>query len=120
MWWKLAGVLGAVGVAMGAFGAHGLQGRGFDASDIAVWNTAARYQLVHALALLGVAAHPRKPALIGWLFTIGTLVFSGSLYALVLTQIKLLGAITPLGGLCFIAGWALLVVWPTRAMPLES
>lgn len=108
MWWKVAGIVGALGVALGAFGAHGLQTRIEDPHLIEVWHTAARYHLLHALALLGVAAHPGQPALAGWLFVAGIVLFSGSLYAMTLTDVRALGAITPLGGVCFIIGWLVL------------
>lgn len=108
MWWTIAGTLGALGVALGAFGAHGLEGRIDDPDLLEVWNTAARYHLLHALALLGVAGHPNQPSLAGWLFVVGIVLFSGSLYAMTLTGMKALGAITPLGGVCFIAGWLVL------------
>ncbi|MFT4621554.1 MAG: uncharacterized membrane protein YgdD (TMEM256/DUF423 family) [Myxococcota bacterium] len=105
MWWTIAGVVGALGVALGAFGAHGLKGVVTDPHLLEVWETAARYHLIHAVALLGVAAHPARPALAGWLMVAGIVVFSGSLYTMTLTGQRWLGAITPIGGLCFIAGW---------------
>ena len=105
MWWTIAGVVGALGVALGAFGAHGLKGVVTDPHLLDVWETAARYHLIHAVALLGVAAHPARPALAGWLMVAGIVVFSGSLYTMTLTGQRWLGAITPIGGLCFIAGW---------------
>ena len=108
MWWTAAGVLGALGVALGAFGAHGLQTRIDDPHLIEVWHTAARYHLIHALALLGVAAHPAQPAAAGWGFVAGIAIFSGSLYLMTLTGAKWLGAITPIGGLCFIGAWLVL------------
>lgn len=114
---RLAWVLGCLsaflGIAAGAFGAHALRSR--IAPDLlAVYETGVRYQLVHALALLLVAvAAARWPAggwtAPGWLFAAGTVLFSGSLYALSLSGVRWLGAITPLGGLCFLAGWALLL-----------
>jgi uncharacterized membrane protein YgdD (TMEM256/DUF423 family) len=101
-----------LGVAAGAFGAHALRER-LSPDLLAVFETGARYQMYHALALLAVgwAAH-RWPGsatvAAGWLFVAGTLVFCGSLYLLTLTGQRWLGAITPLGGLAFIAGWAAL------------
>ena len=112
MWWTVAGILGALGVALGAFGAHGLEGRVTDPHLMEVWHTASRYHLLHALALLGVAAHPRAPAVPGALFVAGIALFSGSLYTMTLTGARWLGAITPLGGLCLIAGWIALAAWP--------
>lgn len=109
-------VLGAVSallaVAAGAFGAHGLRGR-LDASALATFETAARYHMYHALALLAagwVAARWPSPqaAWAGWLFLGGTVVFAGSLYALSLTGARWLGAVTPVGGVLFLAGWACL------------
>jgi len=96
-------------VAAGAFGAHALRTR-LSAELLAVFETAARYQMYHALALLGVAfaltRWPSAPVRVaGWLFLAGTVLFSGSLYLLALTGTRWLGAITPLGGLCFLAGW---------------
>ncbi len=108
MWWKVAGVVGAAGVALGAFGAHGLEGRVDDPHLLEVWDTAARYHLVHALALLGVAAHPGNPRVAGALFLAGIGFFCGSLYLMTLSGLTWLGAITPIGGVCFIAGWLVL------------
>ncbi|HZO26206.1 MAG TPA: DUF423 domain-containing protein [Chloroflexota bacterium] len=106
-----------VAVAAGAFGAHGLRDI-VSAERLIVWETAARYQMYHALGLLIVAylavQKSAGPARVGgWLFVAGTFLFSGSLYALTLTGITILGAITPLGGLAFIAGWLVLAwgVW---------
>jgi uncharacterized membrane protein YgdD (TMEM256/DUF423 family) len=82
---------------------------------LAVWETASRYQLIHALALIAVglvAPHSGSPALrgSGWLFALGTLCFCGSLYALSLTGVRMLGAVAPIGGAAFIAGWVCLAV----------
>lgn len=105
----LAGLYGASGVALGAFGAHGLKAR-LGAAGLATWETAVHYHLFHALALVGVALWLRlspSPALTvaGWSFAVGVLLFSGSLYALALDGPRLLGPVTPLGGVAFIAGW---------------
>ena len=110
----IGALLGFVGVAAGAFGAHALRAR-LTPGDLAIFETAARYQLIHAVALLGVAwATSRWPgaaaSAAGWLFVAGTLVFSGSLYLLVLTGARWMGAITPLGGLALLAGW-LALAW---------
>lgn len=105
MWWTVAGVSGALGVGLGAFGAHGLKRVVTDPHLLEVWDTAARYHLIHAVALGLVAAHPRAPSAAGGLFVAGTLIFSGSLYLMTLTDQRWLGAITPIGGLCLIAGW---------------
>lgn len=100
-----------MGVAAGAFGAHGLRAR-VPADLLAVWKTGAEYQLVHALALVLVGlfsiSRPSGPTeAAGWAFVAGTALFSGSLYLLTLTGTRAFGAVTPLGGLCFLAGWAL-------------
>jgi uncharacterized membrane protein YgdD (TMEM256/DUF423 family) len=103
-----------MGVAAGAFGAHALRAR-VEPRLLEVFETGARYQLYHALALLAVAwASSRWPGTLttaaGWLFVAGTVLFSGSLYAMTLTGVRALGAITPLGGVAFIAGWVCLAV----------
>jgi len=108
----LGALLGGLAVAAGAFAAHGLRGR-LAPDLLAVFETAARYQMYHALALLAVAIQAeRRPGrlavLAGWLFVAGTVLFSGSLYALALSGVAVLGAITPLGGLAFLAGWGCL------------
>ena len=105
MWWTLTGIAGSLGVALGAFGAHGLKRVVSDPSLLDTWETAAKYHLIHALALGLVAAHPSQPRLAGALFLLGIVVFSGSLYTLVLTEQRWLGAITPIGGLALIGGW---------------
>jgi uncharacterized membrane protein YgdD (TMEM256/DUF423 family) len=99
-----------ISVAAGAFGAHALKQR-LSPELLAVFETGARYQMYHALGLFAVSFavsqnHPASPA--GWAMLAGIVLFSGSLYALALTSIRGLGAITPIGGLCFLAGWALL------------
>jgi uncharacterized membrane protein YgdD (TMEM256/DUF423 family) len=117
-WFAIGAWLGALGVGMGAFGAHGLKTR-VSADMIAVWETAARYQVFHALALLATGwACERWPGAYssgaGWLFLAGVAIFSGSLYALALTGFRALGAVTPIGGLCLIAGWACLAMAAMR------
>jgi uncharacterized membrane protein YgdD (TMEM256/DUF423 family) len=104
-------------VAAGAFGAHALRAR-LAPELLAAFETGVRYQMYHALALLLVAvAAARLPVppirVAGWLFVAGTVLFSGSLYGYALTQARWLGPVTPLGGLCFLAGWAALAlgVW---------
>jgi uncharacterized membrane protein YgdD (TMEM256/DUF423 family) len=107
--WVMGCLFGFLGVAAGAFGAHALRGR-VPPDLLAVFETAARYQMYHALALLAasrVAARGGGTAA-GWLFAAGIVVFSGSLYLLALTGIRWLGAVTPIGGLAFMAGWLLL------------
>jgi uncharacterized membrane protein YgdD (TMEM256/DUF423 family) len=106
----VAGALSAfVSVAAGAFGAHGLKGR-LSPEMLEIFETGARYQMYHALALVAAAwAQTRWPGALvsasGWLFVAGTVLFSGSLYVLSLTGLRWLGAVTPLGGLAFLAGW---------------
>jgi uncharacterized membrane protein YgdD (TMEM256/DUF423 family) len=114
-----AGFFGFTGVAAGAFGAHALKAR-LDPDALAVFDTAARYQMLHALALLATAwvcqQWPGRAARAsGVLFGAGIVLFSGSLYALSLTGIRGLGAITPVGGLLFILGWLALMVAGVRA-----
>jgi len=108
----LGALSGFVSVAAGAFGAHALKAR-LGPELLAVFETGARYQLYHALALVAAGwASARFPggaaSAAGWLFLAGTLLFSGSLYALALTGVRALGAITPVGGVAFLAGWAAL------------
>lgn len=98
----------AIAVAAGAFGAHGLRER-LEPRALEIFETAARYQMYHALALvLCGAIATRGATTAGWILQLGILVFSGSLYALSLTGVKVLGAITPLGGLAFLIGWGVL------------
>ncbi len=111
----LVGALAAfIGVALGAFGAHGLRNR-LSAEMLAVFETGVRYQMYHALAILVVAlAIARLDGWLirtaGWLFTGGIVLFSGSLYVLALSGMTALGAVTPLGGLAFLGGWACLAL----------
>lgn len=117
----LGALSAAVAVAAGAFGAHALKGH-LSPDDLAIFETGARYQMYHALALLAVAwTATRWPggavSTAGWLFVVGTLLFSGSLYVLALSGVRWLGAVTPLGGLAFLAGWVCLAIgaWRGRA-----
>jgi uncharacterized membrane protein YgdD (TMEM256/DUF423 family) len=111
----LAGaVAGLIAVAFGAFGAHGLRSR-LTPDMLAVFETGVRYHMYHALALLVTAALvPRLPgrAIVaaGWFFAGGIVLFSGSLYLLAVTGVTILGAITPIGGVAFLAGWIALVI----------
>jgi len=104
------GALGFLGVALGAFGAHALKER-ITAEHLVTYQVGVQYHLIHALAILFVAivADKLNTRTVGWLWVAGIVLFSGSLYALALTGIRVLGAITPLGGVCFLTGWALLV-----------
>jgi uncharacterized membrane protein YgdD (TMEM256/DUF423 family) len=111
---SLAAIFGGLSVAAGAFASHALRER-LSERSLLIFETGARYQMYHALALLAVAIlllriESPPPSLVasGWLFIIGIAIFSGSLYALSLTDVKYLGAITPLGGAAFIAGWCAL------------
>ena len=111
------GVAGLIAVGFGAFGAHGLRGR-LTPEMLAVFETGVRYHMYHALALLLTAAlAPRTPGkadiafrAAGWLFVAGIALFSGSLYLLAVTGVTVFGAITPIGGVALLAGWASLVV----------
>ena len=114
----LGALSGAIGVAAGAFGAHALRAK-LEPRMLEVFETGARYQMYHALALLAAAwIVTRFPgawsSASGWLFLAGTLLFSGSLYAMALTGVRALGAITPLGGVCLIAGWVCLALAALR------
>lgn len=114
---SLGAVLAALAVAAGAFGAHALRTR-LDAGALATFETAARYQMYHALALIlagwqGERSPPGAARAAAIAFVAGIALFSGSLYALVLLGMPWLGAVTPLGGVCFLAGWGCLA-WAFR------
>ena len=113
--WTLGAALLGLGVALGAFGSHGLERIVPDAHLRDVWETGVRYHQLHGLAILVCGAHPAPPRGVVWLFVAGIALFSGSLYALSLTAIGVLGAITPLGGLCFLGAWGWLAVASWRA-----
>ena len=118
LFFSIGCALGFTGVALGAFGAHALKAR-LAPEMLATFEIGVRYQLTHALVLLAVAwactRWPGKPALAsGWLFVIGTLLFSGSLYALSLTDVRGLGLVTPFGGMALLTGWLCLLVAPWR------
>jgi uncharacterized membrane protein YgdD (TMEM256/DUF423 family) len=132
-WIGVAAVVGGVGVVLGAFGAHGLKAR-LEPDQLASWQTAVQYHLLHAVALLQLASWQtavqyhllhavallglglfaaqsgRAVGLQAWLFTLGVTLFSGSIYVLVLGGPRWLGPVTPLGGLCLIAGWLSLLL----------
>ena len=109
-------LVGFLGVAAGAFGAHGLRSR-LSPDMLTVFETAVRYQMYHVFALLitavviGRVGDARLLTIAGWSFIMGIVLFSGSLYALALTGISSLGAITPVGGLAFLVGWACLAIF---------
>jgi uncharacterized membrane protein YgdD (TMEM256/DUF423 family) len=110
----IGALMGFVGVGLGAFGAHGLRGR-LSPEMLGIFETGVRYQMYHAVALLVLAAmmpriEGRLVLIAGWSFTAGILIFSGSLYALALTGVTTLGAITPIGGVAFLAGWIALAI----------
>lgn len=116
----LGALSAAIAVGAGAFGAHALRAR-LEPRMLEVFETGARYQMYHALGLFAVAwlvgQGGRGAGLAsagGWLFVAGTLLFTGSLYAMALSGVRALGAITPLGGVCFIAGWVMLAVSASR------
>ena len=119
---SLGALSGLLAVAFGAFGAHALRGR-LDDYAMGVFETAVQYHFYHTLALMVVgllALHQPHTFLLrssGWLFLLGLVLFSGSLYGLSLTGIKWLGAVTPLGGLAFIAGWACLAAVGWKLLP---
>jgi uncharacterized membrane protein YgdD (TMEM256/DUF423 family) len=110
---------GVVGVALGAFGAHGLRSR-LSPEMLAVFETGVRYHMYHALAIIGVASiaerwqASRLVLASGWLFLAGIVLFSGSLYLLATTGVRTLGVITPLGGVAFLLAWACLAVAAIR------
>ena len=120
-WLAVAGVSGFLAVAAGAFGAHSLKNV-LSVPDLETYRTAALYHLVHAVAigLVAVARPATAFRVAGWSFLIGTVVFSGSLYALALTGEKRLGMITPLGGVAFLTGWAALVWAAVYVEPRNS
>ena len=109
----IGALAGFIGVGFGAFGAHALRGR-LSPDMLAVFETGVRYQMYHAFAVLVVALAAARfdgwlVRAAGWAFTAGIVLFSGSLYALALSGVTWLGAITPLGGLAFLAGWGMLI-----------
>lgn len=122
---KIFFILGATGaflsVALGAFGAHGLEGK-IPQKYLETWQTGVQYQMFHSIGLIAAAFflqhHPQAGQAVwaGWLMLIGILLFSGSLYLLSVTQIKVLGAITPLGGVSFLIAWLLLILAAVKYM----
>jgi|SRR5687768_11176813 len=118
LFFSLGAASALIAVAAGAFGAHALRAR-LSAEMLAVFETGARYQMYHALGLLAVSwAVSRWPGpwavRAGWLFLAGTVLFSGSLYLLALSGVRWLGAVTPFGGVAFLAGWACLILAARR------
>jgi len=122
--WLLCATTGLTGVALGAFGAHGMAERLAGAADgarrLEIWHTASEYHLVHALALglvavLASRVRGRAAQVAGVAFTLGVLLFSGSLYVLSWTGARALGAVTPIGGMLFMIGWGAMAVAAWRA-----
>ena len=109
---RLAAIMGFLGVALGAFGAHALKDTLTANDHLATWKTAVLYHLIHALALMFLGLFPVLSRVAAWSFLIGIVLFSGSLYLLSLSDVSKLGMITPLGGLAFLVGWAALVISP--------
>lgn len=120
---QLGAVLGFAGVALGAFGAHALKAI-LSTQQLGWWATAVQYQLVHALALLIMGVwHLQQPqawlSRSAWFMIIGVLLFCGSLYSMALTDIRVLGAVTPIGGSSWLIGWGLLVVAGQQAQQVK-
>lgn len=122
-WSAISAFLLALAVAFGGFGAHGLKGR-LDEYAISIYEKAVFYHFIHALGILIISLFARAGSLIPvtenrvcWLLFIGILFFSGSLYALAVSGVRILGAITPIGGVAFIAGWAWLGIALLRTRP---
>ena len=120
LFFALGALSAFVSVAAGAFGAHALRAR-LAPDLLVIFETGARYEMYHALALVAVAwAAQRWPgpatSAAGWLFVAGTLLFSGSLYVLALSGVRAIGAVTPFGGVAFLAGWALLAYAAVRGI----
>lgn len=118
IFFALGALLGGLGVAAGAFGAHALESR-LAPARLELFELAARYQMIHALALIAVAwAVQRWPSALanaaGWLFLVGVLIFCGTIYALAFGAPRILGAVTPAGGLSLIIGWLLLAAAALR------
>ena len=111
---RISAALCFLAVALGAFGAHALRSMLESHGMLDVWNKAVLYHFIHAIALLVLALYGPSNRGAWWLLFAGIFLFSGSLYVMALTNLRWLGAITPLGGLCFLAGWLWLIVAPMR------
>lgn len=111
---RISGLAGALGVGLGAFGAHGLRNLLERNGTAATWETAVLYHLVHAAVLLALALSGKANKSAFLCILIGVIIFSGSLYILSITNIRWLGAITPIGGVSLIAGWIMLLLLPTK------
>ncbi len=110
---RIAAIVLFLGVALGAFGAHALADRLAENDRVATWDTAVLYHLVHGVALFIIALTAARSRSF-WFLLAGVVIFSGSLYALSITGITKLGAITPIGGLCFLIGWFLWILNPGK------
>jgi uncharacterized membrane protein YgdD (TMEM256/DUF423 family) len=113
MIFRIAAALCFLAVALGAFGAHSLKGVLQANGTADIWSKAVLYHIAHAVALVALALHSANRGAC-YLLMAGVLIFSGSLYLLAITNVRWLGAITPIGGLCFLAGWAWLFLAPPR------
>ena len=111
---RIAAVLCFLAAALGAFGAHGLRSTLEHHGMLDVWNKAVLYHFIHAIALLVLALYGSINRGAWWVLFAGIFLFSGSLYLMALTNLRWLGAVTPIGGLCFLASWGWLVVAPTK------
>jgi len=111
---RIAAALCFLAVALGAFGAHALKSMLESHGMLDVWNKAVLYHFIHAIALFTLALSGTGNRGAWWLLFAGIFLFSGSLYVMAFTNLRWLGAITPLGGICFLAGWAWLVLAPTK------
>jgi uncharacterized membrane protein YgdD (TMEM256/DUF423 family) len=114
MLFRITAALCFLAVALGAFGAHGLKGVLQANGTLDIWNKAVLYHLAHAVALVALALHAAANRGACYLLIGGIVIFSGTLYLLALTNVRWLGAISPIGGLCFLAGWAWLFLSPPR------
>ena len=113
-WTSVAAGLLALAVMLGAFGAHGLRDR-LDTYSMGVYEKAVFYHFVHAMGMLVVSILPRTSGLVCWLLLAGIVLFSGSLYVLAVTGLRVLGAVTPFGGVAFIGAWVLLAYTAARS-----
>jgi len=111
---RIAAILCFLAVALGAFGAHALRSTIESLGMADAWNKAVLYHFIHAIALLVLALYGSANRGAWWLLFAGIFLFSGSLYTMALTNLRWLGVVTPVGGLCFLAGWAWLVIAPPR------
>ena len=111
---RIAAALGLLAVALGAFGAHGLKELLAQNGNAGIWEKAVFYHFIHAVMLFILAERKVFPAVAWWSFLAGIVIFSGSLYLLAVTNARWLGAVTPVGGVSFLVGWAALLLKPAR------